>query len=1024
MAEKNSLWKNIRNKAAKNRRTGAKPKEPTKEMLKQEAKIKAKKYAEGGETDPPYRPLSIPMEGYGIPMEGYEPDSVFYETPTRYSKPEPEPVIQPEPEPKPKVKPKPTSKRSEVQNYYLNQTLNQNSSTPRPDRYVAERDTSSTKLSPAMSTKEWQEGSRSFGPTLNDLDVVTDVMQLGNFVPHPLFQTIGKVGNWGGSAIDAYQAAEAYDEGNYSDMAINIASAGLGAYLGGKGKGYTRDMNNTVSGSVANKIANLGSKSGSYRPLTAYPHLRNNAVIQRGLNYNRGILGGIGAETIYDSKAQGGYMYAEGGGDDDKNKIQKAVASTTAVNTRALPEGLFESIKANPIPRQPEIINLVDKRKYNPVTKGPINPNRDLVGGQFKDPIINEIISSAYKHGVDPYTALAIGLQESRWGKTDPNIGHVLYANEDYTPGVDEMVSFIKEKEDYAKKLGYKDKKHFIQAYNGLGNVYPETEQNYHGFKMKSIYGVPVPKEGINLAKNPLYGEKIINLEDSVLKQNPDIVNRVKEFKPKMNGGPINPYMYYAGGPMYYGNGGKVWKHIGAGAYALGEGLLDTITMGATDQITDRGFEWLTKVGNKNLDLNDPKTAKFYKTQQQIKGYGNTAAALTTAAFTGQWGSAIGQSAKGLNTAFQASDWASDDFKKWSNIGSTAIGIGAGFAGSALNTEGASKGASEAATKFGAQASKVAPYANQAVGMFGKNEQPLWQQAEARQEYLNSPEYLAMKEQQNQAYVNQGLSFASHGGNINNNSLNLQTGSMRENIKNHKKKYSKGGTFHKYGINSIPDSAGLHHQNAYGGVPIGQDAMAEGGEFVIDGDYVISDKVNGMNTLTKDGKTMAEIFDKYLSPYKLRDLNSKDRDGLRRPNDSISQHSIEQKKEQIIAEHKKLKAKEESKAQQKEMMVNGALQYAAAGGKINKDIEKILNDDIQSYIEADNYYAYGGYLPKNKKFNMPYSNGGKLPKEVLRARVQAHMSIKEANSYVDQYDKGGYVYKPMVQPMLANGGPI
>jgi len=40
MAEKNGLWKNLRNKAAQNRRTGATSKAPTKEMLKQERKIK------------------------------------------------------------------------------------------------------------------------------------------------------------------------------------------------------------------------------------------------------------------------------------------------------------------------------------------------------------------------------------------------------------------------------------------------------------------------------------------------------------------------------------------------------------------------------------------------------------------------------------------------------------------------------------------------------------------------------------------------------------------------------------------------------------------------------------------------------------------------------------------------------------------------------------------------------------------------------------------------------------------------
>jgi hypothetical protein len=46
--EKNSLWKNIRNKAKDNKRTGATPKKPTSEMLKQESKIKANSKMMGG----------------------------------------------------------------------------------------------------------------------------------------------------------------------------------------------------------------------------------------------------------------------------------------------------------------------------------------------------------------------------------------------------------------------------------------------------------------------------------------------------------------------------------------------------------------------------------------------------------------------------------------------------------------------------------------------------------------------------------------------------------------------------------------------------------------------------------------------------------------------------------------------------------------------------------------------------------------------------------------------------------------
>jgi predicted lipid-binding transport protein (Tim44 family) len=46
--EKNSLWKNIRNKAKENKRTGATPKKPTTEMLKQERKINANSKMMGG----------------------------------------------------------------------------------------------------------------------------------------------------------------------------------------------------------------------------------------------------------------------------------------------------------------------------------------------------------------------------------------------------------------------------------------------------------------------------------------------------------------------------------------------------------------------------------------------------------------------------------------------------------------------------------------------------------------------------------------------------------------------------------------------------------------------------------------------------------------------------------------------------------------------------------------------------------------------------------------------------------------
>lgn len=87
---------------------------------------------------------------------------------------------------------------------------------------------------------------------------------------------------------------------------------------------------------------------------------------------------------------------------------------------------------------------------------------------------------------------------------------------------------------------------------------------------------------------------------------------------------------------------GRFWKNLGAGAYGVGEGLLDTITLGATDQLTDLGYNALQKAGGSTDDE--------IREQNSIRGYGTTAGAITGAALTGgaTTGSAIQQGAKGI----------------------------------------------------------------------------------------------------------------------------------------------------------------------------------------------------------------------------------------------------------------------------------------------------------------------------------------------------------------------------------------
>ncbi len=94
--------------------------------------------------------------------------------------------------------------------------------------------------------------------------------------------------------------------------------------------------------------------------------------------------------------------------------------------------------------------------------------------------------------------------------------------------------------------------------------------------------------------------------------------------------------------PDVIAKNGRVWKDIGAAAYGVGEGLLDTITLGATDQLTDMGYTALQKAGG--------STADEIREQNSLRGYGTAAGAITGAVVTGgaTTGSAIQQGAKGV----------------------------------------------------------------------------------------------------------------------------------------------------------------------------------------------------------------------------------------------------------------------------------------------------------------------------------------------------------------------------------------
>lgn len=130
---------------------------------------------------------------------------------------------------------------------------------------------------------------------------------------------------------------------------------------------------------------------------------------------------------------------------------------------------------------------------------------RPSFAGRYRKHVIEKIIKSAINNDVDPYLALGIGLAESRFGEEDANVMQVIDKNG--APTIENGVKILKKAlTDYSDK----DLVFQIQAYNGLGKL----KGDYYGRGEDSI---------IDMSKEPLYGERVLDLVDNVIKQSPEI---------------------------------------------------------------------------------------------------------------------------------------------------------------------------------------------------------------------------------------------------------------------------------------------------------------------------------------------------------------------------------------------------------------------------------------------------------------------------------------------------------------------
>lgn len=192
-------------------------------------------------------------------------------------------------------------------------------------------------------------------------------------------------------------------------------------------------------------------------------------------------------------------------------------------------------IQSLPAPIEKAIakMQIRDTRRINPATGAPFK-NIGANSADVNPEVAKFVIKQAMNKGVDPNTALAIALQETKMGNLNENLGSAWSTFPDegisdpYEQGANTLVKALKDKLAYAKQLGY-DKKgeaYALQAYNGYGKLFPKnTNKNATEY----YYGIPVSHQNpLNMAKNPIYGKNIISVRDEIIKKHPQLQELIK----------------------------------------------------------------------------------------------------------------------------------------------------------------------------------------------------------------------------------------------------------------------------------------------------------------------------------------------------------------------------------------------------------------------------------------------------------------------------------------------------------------
>jgi hypothetical protein len=177
-------------------------------------------------------------------------------------------------------------------------------------------------------------------------------------------------------------------------------------------------------------------------------------------------------------------------------------------------------------------ISIKDTREKDMVTDTAMT-DRNRMHSEVDTNTIRRIAEKAKEYGVDPYTALAIGIQETGlspdYADNPFRLFDMVKTQEDLNRMDADPIEFsmqkIYEQFEWGKSRGKKTDEDIIQAWNGYGPLRANTEN----IKDKA-YGIDISKEPIYMDKNPVYGKRVKDIRDNILKKNPEVVKIINSF--------------------------------------------------------------------------------------------------------------------------------------------------------------------------------------------------------------------------------------------------------------------------------------------------------------------------------------------------------------------------------------------------------------------------------------------------------------------------------------------------------------